>query len=228
MIHDEITQFMKKIESICDLEMRIKVLLKGSAEYFQVERASIFTYSPINAMGQGVVRMDLDGIFSITNILEDVRNIPSLHAMISTSQIDYLLLDQIPPTFPTKYIKQFNLSSLLIIPLRYFATVFGCILIDPIIQNKQIDSLHIQKIVYYFQQSSHIFNPQMKGRKLLSPRERQALYYLSKGLNTKEIAHELLISEFTVRDYVCSAIKKLGAQHRTEAVAIALRQKMID
>ncbi|MED3692250.1 LuxR C-terminal-related transcriptional regulator [Peribacillus butanolivorans] len=41
------------------------------------------------------------------------------------------------------------------------------------------------------------------------------------------MAPKMRVSEYTVRDYISSAIRKLGVNHRTEAVAVAIRHKII-
>ena len=58
-------------------------------------------------------------------------------------------------------------------------------------------------------------------RPRLSPRERQVLGALSSGLSYKQVAGELKISIDTVRTYVRSLYRKLGAHSVTEAIARA-------
>jgi DNA-binding NarL/FixJ family response regulator len=66
-----------------------------------------------------------------------------------------------------------------------------------------------------------------EGHAGLSPREKDVLQMISKGLTNKEIARVLLISQFTVRNHVNHILEKLQASDRTEAVAIALQQGVI-
>ncbi|MEO0405963.1 MAG: response regulator transcription factor [Cyanobacteria bacterium P01_A01_bin.135] len=61
----------------------------------------------------------------------------------------------------------------------------------------------------------------------LTPREREVLHCLAGGMSNKAIARELMVSSHTVKFHVSSIFTKLGANSRTEAVAIAMRQGLI-
>ena len=55
----------------------------------------------------------------------------------------------------------------------------------------------------------------------LSPREVDVLRRFSDGAGPAEIAAELFLSYGTVRNYLASAVTKLGARNRVDAVRIA-------
>jgi DNA-binding NarL/FixJ family response regulator len=59
---------------------------------------------------------------------------------------------------------------------------------------------------------------------VLSPREREILGLLSKGLSGEEAAKQLFLSSETVRTHVRNAMTKLGATTRVHAVALALKR----
>jgi DNA-binding NarL/FixJ family response regulator len=61
----------------------------------------------------------------------------------------------------------------------------------------------------------------------LTPRELEVLGLVAQGLQNKEIAAKLVITERTVKFYVSSILAKLGAGNRTEAVAIAAQRGLI-
>jgi DNA-binding NarL/FixJ family response regulator len=61
----------------------------------------------------------------------------------------------------------------------------------------------------------------------LTPREREIFRLIADGLGNEQIGTRLFISPQTVRTHVGKAMEKLEVHSRTEAVAVALRQKLI-
>ncbi len=61
----------------------------------------------------------------------------------------------------------------------------------------------------------------------LTPRELEVLALISEGLHNNEIAGRLFVTERTVKFHVSSILAKLGADNRTEAVALAARRGLI-
>jgi len=61
----------------------------------------------------------------------------------------------------------------------------------------------------------------------LTVRERDVLRLLANGLSNEEIGKKLFISAETVRTHLRKAMDKLGAETRTQAVAVALRDRII-
>jgi DNA-binding NarL/FixJ family response regulator len=68
-----------------------------------------------------------------------------------------------------------------------------------------------------------------KGQmEVLTPREREILQLLADGMSNVDVAAKLFISQETVKSHVRHILAKLEADTRTQAVAIALREAMID
>jgi len=61
----------------------------------------------------------------------------------------------------------------------------------------------------------------------LTEREREVLQCMAQGLQNKEIASKLVISERTVKFHVSAILAKLGAGNRTEAVRLAMQHGLV-
>jgi DNA-binding NarL/FixJ family response regulator len=67
-----------------------------------------------------------------------------------------------------------------------------------------------------------------KGEDMLTGREREILQLLADGMSNADAAAKLFISQETVKSHVRHILTKLEADTRTHAVAIALREAIID
>ena len=67
-----------------------------------------------------------------------------------------------------------------------------------------------------------------KGDDMLTGREREILQLLADGMSNTDVAARLFISPETVKSHVRHILTKLEADTRTHAVAIALREAIID
>jgi DNA-binding NarL/FixJ family response regulator len=62
----------------------------------------------------------------------------------------------------------------------------------------------------------------------LTEREMQVLKLIARGMNNRDIAGELYISENTVKNHVRNILEKLQIHSRMEAVMVAVRDKLIE
>ena len=62
----------------------------------------------------------------------------------------------------------------------------------------------------------------------LTPREMQVLKLVAQGLNNKDIAEKLFISENTVKNHIRNILDKLHLHSRMEAVVYAVKEKLLD
>jgi DNA-binding NarL/FixJ family response regulator len=65
------------------------------------------------------------------------------------------------------------------------------------------------------------------GADRVTDRERQVLRLVAEGLPNKQIARALGIAERTVKFHVASASRKLGAENRAQAAAVAIRRGLL-
>jgi NarL family two-component system response regulator LiaR len=60
----------------------------------------------------------------------------------------------------------------------------------------------------------------------LTPREREVLGLMIKGMHNPEIADHLGVSQSTAKAHVSNILSKLGVSNRSEAVALAIQNKL--
>jgi DNA-binding NarL/FixJ family response regulator len=83
------------------------------------------------------------------------------------------------------------------------------------------------KLIDEFKQMSRPERDQVPGLRL-TDRELEVLRLVAKGLNNREIAKQLFISENTVKNHVRNILEKLQLHSRMEAVRYAVREKLLD
>ncbi len=93
-----------------------------------------------------------------------------------------------------------------------YAIDFGLIALDPSLRLLPVAALEL---------------PLMADAIPITPRENEVLQLLAQGMTNKAIAHELGITEHTVKFHVNAIMGKLGAQSRTEAVVRATQLGII-
>jgi DNA-binding NarL/FixJ family response regulator len=70
--------------------------------------------------------------------------------------------------------------------------------------------------------------PQQVPAPKLTEREMQVLKLVARGMNNRDIAKELFISDNTVKNHVRNILEKLQIHSRMEAVMVAVREKLIE
>ena len=70
-------------------------------------------------------------------------------------------------------------------------------------------------------------NPAPPGSDL-TEREREVLQLVAKGMTNFQIAHQIGISEATVRFHVGNILSKLEVGNRTEAVRVAIKYRLVE
>jgi DNA-binding NarL/FixJ family response regulator len=70
--------------------------------------------------------------------------------------------------------------------------------------------------------------PQQLPAPKLTDREMQVLKLVARGMNNRDIAKELFISDNTVKNHVRNILEKLQIHSRMEAVMVAVREKIIE
>lgn len=227
MLDTKIYDYIDSLQAINNPLEKLEKILKGCIEFFPFKRASIFAYSPLNYYGEGIMQIDHGRVTSMSYIREDVRKIPPIYFSLKNNQPHLIKVDPNGQNFPLRYIQNFQLSSLLIVPISYKKSVIGSVLIDHYNENESLEKYDSTMLYHYFQVAAEALYPASSPQKILSRREREVLQRLSYGYSLKEMADKMGISEYTVRDYLTSVNRKLGTRHRAEAVGVAMRKGLI-
>ena len=66
-----------------------------------------------------------------------------------------------------------------------------------------------------------------KGRSTLTERELTVLRLVAEGVNTREVANQLFLSQASVKRSVSGIFEKLGVRNRSEAVSEAYKRRLI-
>jgi DNA-binding NarL/FixJ family response regulator len=83
------------------------------------------------------------------------------------------------------------------------------------------------KLIEEFKEMARVDRDQVPIPRL-TERELQVLRLVAKGLNNRDAAKELFISENTVKNHVRNILEKLQLHSRMEAVMYAVREKLLD
>ena len=83
------------------------------------------------------------------------------------------------------------------------------------------------KLIDEFKQMSRPEKGQVPGMRL-TERELEVLRLVATGMNNREIAKQLVISENTVKNHVRNILEKLQLHSRMEAVMYAVKEKLLD
>ena len=103
------------------------------------------------------------------------------------------------------------------IPAAIKAVSEGKVVIEPMVANYIADHFSY----------SVVRNKQAIAREQLTEREMDTLRLVGRGYTNKQIALELNLGERTVKAHVANILSKLGVQSRSQAIVIAIKQKLI-
>jgi LuxR family transcriptional regulator, quorum-sensing system regulator BjaR1 len=82
--------------------------------------------------------------------------------------------------------------------------------------------------LYGYERVRQLVGLEPDAKPQLTPREREVLKWAARGKSAWEIGEILAIGKRTVDEHAATAVRKLGADNRAHAIAIALRDKAIE
>jgi DNA-binding CsgD family transcriptional regulator len=232
---DAVIFFDEWLMSAKTFEETVEKIASGFVKYLPFERCAVFSYIQEKQVMAGLFGYAVDDQ-EIKKIEESIYDIPPVLETVVTSQPVYV--EDASSSFPKKYVQQFHLESLVIAPL-YAVTkglVLGGVILDQG-EGKQfkIDGETVTALLKMCQHAGEYLlkywhepeGPLSFSYSQLSAREKEVLKLIASGYSIKEAAAQLYLSEYTVRDYVASAIKKLESKNRSHAIAKAIKYNII-
>ncbi|GGA66483.1 response regulator transcription factor [Ornithinibacillus halotolerans] len=245
---DSVIMFNETVMRSRNYQEAVENITAGFVNYLPFERCALFSYSVDKQMGFGLFGHRLDNE-AIQNITEDISNLPIIQNNLHFLELFGQSLDYLQPLylkdaeigFPSEYIKQFNLRSVVIAPIFLASNnkLLGAAILD---QGPgkyfKIGQESFSALIKFGQSAGEIlakFSAEQETKQKsdqvrihLSKREVEVLQLMAEGYSTLEAASFLNLSEYTVRDYVSTIMQKMEASNRTEAVARALREGIIE
>lgn len=230
--------FQESIENIC----------YGFGQFLPFERCALFKFTNKERVGIGLFGHHFN-IEEIQEIEEKITNIPILNDSLvklksqghEMKNFQPIYISAAKDDFPDKYVKNFELTSLMIVPIyvpEEGKIIGGVVLDQGPGKHFSVDTSLFPALMKFGQSSGGLLSKFIEGdikpRDLkdlhsisLSPREIEIIKLLADGASTAEAALKLYLSEFTVRDYISTIMKRLNAQNRTEVAVKAIRMGII-
>jgi DNA-binding CsgD family transcriptional regulator len=227
MNHPAMRTHIRQIESAPYHEEKLVLALRGFIDLFPFQGASLFNYSALSRTGEGILSANEHGLFPIREERQDIRNMPPILSAIRERRAQFVDAERIRQ-LPAQYVR--GLTYVLIVPIFHGSAVLGYASIAghadgaASIGTRLLDSLSL-----YGEQVGKALATDCGEAHTprLTKREVEVLQRMSWGESIKEMAERIGISEFTIQDYIKSALRKLEAQNRAQGVAEALRRRII-
>ncbi|MCP1144783.1 response regulator transcription factor [Lysinibacillus endophyticus] len=225
----ELTKYIREIYNATDIEERVLIAARGFINLFPFSRVQINEYSILSGNVKGVLDVSVHGTRSL-DFQDNIRDIPLLRKAIRKREAIYSTGSEYIQQSPAKYIAiDMYRSFVIIVPITSHGNVIGYACPSTIDDSVDINDALLEQLTLYGQMIGNalVTLSHLDNSHNLSKREIEILQHVSWGETVKEMSSFLQISEFTIQDYIKSAIKKLNAHNRMHAVSEALRLGII-
>jgi DNA-binding NarL/FixJ family response regulator len=218
-----------QLEEAASHEEKLYKILEVYMSLYPARNAYLFRYSPLGYLGEGVLMVNSTGIVYINEIRDNVRTLPIIYSAILERKAKYCSGIEFLKQTSSKYILTSNINSMAVVPICFSSVVIGYICSTEFSEDTFLDEQALSSLTDYGRLVGKYMeqSEDLKESPNLSKRELEVMRKISWGESMKEMAATMDISELTVKQYVKSAIKKLGAHNRTHAVGVLLRKGII-
>ncbi|QDI92039.1 LuxR family transcriptional regulator [Salicibibacter halophilus] len=221
------------------LEDAFEHIASGYVRYLPFERCALFLYLPKEKKGIGMTgyNLNVDEVKNITEPFSSPSMVQEFLKKIRTYRP--IFIDDAADVLPEYYINKFKLNSLVVSPIYSLSKkeFIGAVFLDQgegqkfEVNDELMNVLvkmghHVGEMLMQYQESQYD-HLQKTVSSRLSPREIEVMNLVKNGKSIDEISTVLHLSQYTVRDYISSSIKKVNGRNRTHAVAIAIQQGFI-
>lgn len=212
--------YFLSLRTIESQEQLFVKLLDLYVQSFPVKNANLLRYSPIGHIGEGIIAVNSNDYQFITHYVEDLRNVPIIMQALQERRAMYAKGIDYLTSMPSKYISRDGSEQFIVVPIFHGSVSLGYICGDEFEDGFQISDALLETFTSFGRLAGEIFvtNNQLVEDCPLSKRELEVMQHVALGESTKEIASAIQISDLTVNQYIKSAIKKLQAQNRVEAI----------
>jgi DNA-binding NarL/FixJ family response regulator len=212
LIVDDHALFRKGLQLVLDKEPDIDVVGEGSDGLEAVERAQ--------ELMPDVILMDVrmprrSGIEATQEIRELLPHVKILMLTISDEEAD--LYEAIKAGASGYLLKEINTEEVAAAIRTVWA---GQSRISPSMAAKLL--AEFQAMSKRAEERIHVPTPR------LTDREMEVLRLVAQGMNNRDIAKDLFISENTVKNHIRNILEKLQLHSRMEAVVYAVREKLLE
>lgn len=219
---------IRKFASVDSNEDRMLLTLQIFMELFPVTRSILLRYSPLGHVAEGIISYDeSEGIGNFRSFREDIRSYPGVYSAIRERKAKFISEKDYLKGTSSKSVT--NSNSFLVVPVVSGTHVVGYIHGSKYKDGASFDDEMLHTLTRFGKLIGNFFENNIisENNTVLSKRELEVMYMIANGESNKEIAESLAISEFTVKQYVKTAIQKLGVQNRAHGVAELLRKEII-
>ncbi|MFS0916542.1 LuxR C-terminal-related transcriptional regulator [Brevibacillus sp. 179-C 1.1 NHS] len=224
-----IEEHVRKLDAISSHEEKLFKIIELFMELFPVNDAYLYRYSPIGYFAEGIISLSSKGLGHIRERRDDIRAFDIVQKTIREKKAKYCSGVEFFKQTSSKYAHSSNENGVLVVPICYGAVVIGFICSKQFRVDVTFDDEFLAATTLYGKLVGKFIEdfPATENSSQLSKRELEVMKRIAWGESTKEMADSMEISELTVKQYVKSAIQKLGANNRSHAVGELYRKGII-